>query len=144
MVWSGPPPMGEQTVSDLRILIIEDDEIAAEILQQYIRHLRPNAKIDWCWNGYEALVLIGELKPELVFLDYMMPKLDGLEFLHSIKHLKSCENCKIAVVSAFVDRDKEREFFEQGADYVLPKPLVPEQIQDVLKHFPTAAERRRP
>jgi len=130
-------------VADLRILIIEDDEIAAEIMQQYVRLVRPNAKVDWCWNGYEALVLVGELKPDLILLDYMMPKLDGLEFLQTIKHLKNHENCKIAVVSAYVDREKEREFLEQGADFVLPKPLVLEQVQDVLKQFPASPDRRR-
>lgn len=130
-------------MADLRILIIEDDEIAAEIMQQYVRLVRPSAKVDWCWNGYEALVLVGELKPDLILLDYMMPKLDGLEFLQTIKHLKNYEHCKIAVVSAYVDREKEREFLEQGADFVLPKPLVLEQVQEVLKQFPASPERRR-
>jgi len=130
-------------VADLQILIIEDDEIAAEILQQYIRLIRPQAQIDWCWNGYEALVRIGESKPDLIFLDYMMPKIDGLEFLHTVKQLKACENCRIAIVSAFVMRDKERDFYDQGADYVLPKPLVLEQVQEVLASLPTPSDKAR-
>ena len=122
-------------MSDLSILIVEDDEVATEILHLFIREYRPDAKIEWCWNGFEALVRIEEVKPDIIFLDYMMPKVDGIEFIKALKNCTTDHNYKIVVISAFVDKEKTTEFLELGADHVLAKPINIEQIEELLKKF---------
>ncbi len=117
---------------DLSVLIIEDDEVAAEILHKYVTLKQPDAHVEWCWNGYEALVCIEDLKPDVILLDYMMPKVDGKDFLTILKDLESSKNSRIAVVSAYVDKDNEKAFLQMGADEVLSKPATIEQIEAVL------------
>ncbi len=114
------------------VLIIEDDEVAAEIVEKMVQHQAPEARIEWCWNGYEALVRVKEFKPDLIFLDYMMPKIDGLLFLRDLKKLEIDFPVQVAVVSAYVDDDRQREFNDAGADYVLSKPVSVEQVRKIL------------
>ncbi|MDP8223775.1 MAG: response regulator [Candidatus Lernaella stagnicola] len=119
-------------MKDLSILIIEDDEVAAEILQNFVQNKFPDARVEWCWNGYEALVRVADFGPDLIFLDYMMPKIDGTLFLRDLKCLESKGACKVAIVSAYVDEDRRREFLDVGADYVVDKPIQIEEIHAIL------------
>lgn len=128
---------------DLTVLIIEDDEIAAEILQKFIQHRRPKTQVDWCWDGYEALIMVQEQKPDIIFLDYMMPKIDGIEFLNSLKQLESFKDYFLAVISAYVDKEKEQEFYNLGADFVLPKPIKIEQIEELMDKFEEMWEQKK-
>ena len=119
-------------MDELSVLIIEDDEIAAEIIQKMVQHHRPQARVAWCWNGYEALVRIQEVQPDVIFLDYMMPKLDGLEFLNNLRHLEPSKPYLIAIVSAYVDKLNDPDLLALGVDAVMPKPISIEQIENLL------------
>jgi len=119
-------------MSEFTILIIEDDEVAAEILQKYIQIYRPEANLEWCWDGLEALIKLRDLKPDLILVDYMMPKIDGLEFLTTLKQLNAASQSYITVISAYVDKLKEKDFLAMGADEVMPKPIFAEQVESLL------------
>jgi CheY-like chemotaxis protein len=106
-----------------RILIIEDDEVAAEILKQYVAQYEPEAEVDVCWNGVEALVRFQQFQPDLVLLDYMMPKFDGLEFVRAIRSLQPEGVCPILVISAYIDRERAEQFRQLGISHVLAKPV---------------------
>ncbi|NLH48037.1 MAG: response regulator [Myxococcales bacterium] len=120
------------TNNNLTVLIIDDDEVAAEIIQKFVHHKMPTANIEWCWNGYEALVRVEQLNPDLIFLDYMMPKLDGMSFLRGLKQLESASMRHVAIISAFVDDRKKQDFMDLGANFVLAKPISVDQIHQVL------------
>jgi two-component system, OmpR family, response regulator BaeR len=119
-------------MAELSILIIEDDEVAAEILQKFIHHVRPEAEVAWVWNGFEALVRIKEASPDLIFLDYMMPKIDGMVFMRDVNSLAADQHFAVAVVSAFVDDKKRQEFLDVGVDYVVNKPISIEKITEII------------
>jgi len=125
------------------ILIIEDDEVAAEIIEKMVRHKMPSVRTEWCWNGYEALLRVRDFKPDLIFLDYMMPKIDGLVFLRDLRRLESELPCQVAIVSAYVDEAKRKEFFHYGADYVVSKPASIEQIHSILDKAVKAFKQRQ-
>ena len=126
-------------MADLKVLIVEDDEVAAEILHKFVTLARPAAQVEWVWNGHEALVRIRSARPDVILLDYMMPKVDGKDFLAVLNELGVGSVTRIAVVSAYVDKDNEKMFFAMGAHDVLPKPVSIEQIEAVLE----SAERGR-
>ncbi len=123
-------------MSELSILVIEDDEIAAEILQQFIHQYHPHAKVEWCWNGFEALIRVEEVKPDLIFLDFMMPKIDGMEFLQAVKDSDALDQkTRIIVVSAYVDDAKKAKFLSMGVDEVLDKPINIEAIRMAVERM---------
>jgi DNA-binding response OmpR family regulator len=115
-----------------KILIVEDDEVAAEIFGQYASRAEANAEVDWCWNGVEAVVHVDKVRPDLIILDYMMPKLDGLDVVKQVRAGQGSKDAYIAVVSAFVDPEKEKQFLETGADEVLRKPIEFETMKTLI------------
>ncbi|MCZ7582255.1 MAG: response regulator [Deltaproteobacteria bacterium] len=126
-------------MAPLSVLIIDDNEVDAELLHQIVERHAPGAQVTWVWDGLEALVRVGLEKPHLVFLDYMMPKTDGMDFLRSIRTLDALKGTRICVVSAFVEPGNRQQFLDLGANHVLSKPV---QMQDVVDVINEAAKRR--
>jgi CheY-like chemotaxis protein len=128
-------------MAELEVMIVEDDELAAEILIKLVRQENPDCRIDWQWNGFEALVRLQKAQPDVIFLDYMMPTYDGKELLEGMRRLHSGQHAIIAVVSAYVPYEQAGDFTSLGADFVFPKPVSMDQIRQVLER---AAGRQAP
>jgi len=65
----------------IRALIIDDEQLARELIKNYLKNQSYIQIIGECENGFEGARDIAELKPDLVFLDIQMPKLNGFEML---------------------------------------------------------------
>jgi CheY-like chemotaxis protein len=65
-------------------VIVGDEELARHLLREYLHQAGGVELIAECANGFEAVKAIAERKPDLVFLDVQMPKLDGFEVLELI------------------------------------------------------------
>lgn len=120
-------------MTELTVMIIDDDEVSAEIILKMIKTNENVGRIEWYWNGYEALVQIPTLKPDLIFLDYMMPKVDGKEMLSVLNQSRGEINIYMVVVTAYMDRVNEAEFIKLGANEVLAKPVHFEQIGNAIE-----------
>lgn len=68
-------------MENIRALIIDDEELARELIKNYLKNQPGIQIIGECENGFEGARNIAELKPDLVFLDIQMPKLNGFEML---------------------------------------------------------------
>ena len=72
-------------MKSLRTIIVDDEELARSIIREYLED-HPEVVIEAeCSNGFEAVKAITELKPDIVFLDVQMPKLNGFEVLELIE-----------------------------------------------------------
>jgi two-component system, LytTR family, response regulator len=69
---------------NLRAVIVDDEELARQLLREYLWEAGGVDVVAECGDGFDAVKAIGELKPDLVFLDVQMPKLDGFEVLELI------------------------------------------------------------
>jgi two-component system LytT family response regulator len=68
----------------LNVILIDDEPLARELLREYLRDF-PELKIVWeCGDGFEGVKAIDQHKPDLVFLDIQMPKINGFEMLELI------------------------------------------------------------
>ena len=61
------------------MLVVDDEPQVVEMLVQFLTHHPRGFKIETASDGYEALIKLGSLRPALLILDAMMPKLDGIE-----------------------------------------------------------------
>ncbi len=115
--------------SRLRAVIVDDEELARHLLKEYLASQPDIELAAECANGFEAVKAIGEQKPDLVFLDVQMPKLDGFEVLELIDQ-------EIAVIfTTAYDTYAMRAFDANAVDYLL-KPFG-------MERFETALERAR-
>jgi len=114
---------------NLRTVIVDDEELARQLLREYAWEAGGMEVVAECGNGFDAVKAIGELKPDLVFLDVQMPKLDGFEVLELLDPPPA-----VIFVTAF-DQYAMRAFDAHAVDYLL-KPFH-------LDRFKTALERAR-
>ncbi len=113
----------------IRALIVDDEDLARQILREYLGHEPDIEIVAECTNGFDAVKAAIELKPDLIFLDVQMPKLDGFEVLDLIPN-----ETAVVFVTAY-DQYAIRAFDAAAVDYLL-KPFE-------LSRFQTALDRVR-
>ena len=121
----------------LRTVIVDDEAPARGLLREYLGADAGVEVVAECANGFEAVKTIAEVKPDLVFLDVQMPKLDGFEVLELLDAGPS-----VVFVTAF-DAYALRAFEVNAVDYLL-KPFARERLAEALarvRERRTAAER---
>ena len=106
-----------------RILVVDDDEIYAEMVREVLRDKLENCEITITQDGYEALILLGEFKPDLVVLDLMMPGIDGFKVLELIANRKVNYPLKVLVLSGNLSAPAIERLKRSRADQWLPKPV---------------------
>jgi two-component system, LytTR family, response regulator len=112
----------------LRILLVDDEAPARSLLREYLGAHEGMEVIGECANGFEAVKAITEQRPDLVFLDVQMPKLDGFEVLE----LVAAEPGAPAVIFCTAyDEYALRAFEVHAVDYLL-KPFGRERLAEAL------------
>ena len=109
----------------LRTIIVEDEELARNLMKSF---LADNEKIDIigeCENGFEGIKAINDLEPDLVFLDIQMPKLTGFEMLELLDHKP-----QIIFATAY-DQYALKAFEFNAADYLL-KPYSKDRLFEAV------------
>lgn len=109
----------------LRALIVDDEELARNYLRELLAAHEDVEIVGECRNGFEAVRAVGELVPDLLFLDVQMPKLDGFEVLELIEAQPA-----VIFVTAF-DEYALKAFEAHAVDYLL-KPFTAERLAEAL------------
>lgn len=112
-------------MNSIKTLIVDDEHLAREIIHGYLNEDDQIEIIGECSNGFEGFKQINELKPDLVFLDVMMPKLTGFEMLELL------ENPPVIVFSTAYDEYAIKAFEQNAVDYLL-KPYTQERFNEAL------------
>ena len=124
---------------ELKLLIVDDEPHIRMLLEQTLEELDDDGvNFFIAENGEEALEIIQAEKPQLVFLDVMMPKMNGMEVCRKVKKEWGLDQVFIVLLTAKgqeMDRQKGQEV---GADVYMTKPFDPEAIlakaREVLLH----------
>jgi len=109
----------------LRVVIVDDEDLARAVLREYIAKETDVEVVAECRNGFDAVKTVAELKPDLVFLDIQMPKLNGFEVLELLGR-----DVAVVFVTAF-DEHAVRAFEVNAVDYLL-KPVGAERFSAAL------------
>ncbi len=124
-----------------KILIIDDDKEYTSMLKIAIEQELANAEVFSTDDGYEGLLLIGEVKPQLVILDLRMPKVDGFQVLELLKSRKQENNLRVLVVSSYLDEDARGRLKNSVADAFTEKT---NSVKDLLATILKTLEERKP
>ncbi len=107
-------------------LIVEDEPAANDLLSALVQ-LR-GYRTDSAFTGTEALEKVGLRPPDVVFLDLMLPDINGYEVCQSLKAGENTRRATVVVVTARVAVENRIQSFCAGADDYIPKPYTPDQI----------------
>jgi two-component system LytT family response regulator len=120
-----------------KAVVVDDEELARAYLVEMCRRHADIMVAAECANGFDAVKAIGEIKPELVFLDIQMPKLDGFEVLELIE-----PGPAVICVTAY-DQYALRAFDAHAVDYLL-KPFSAERFDTALERARLRLRENRP
>ena len=114
------------------ILIAEDD---MELLELYAEILQVNMyNVQTAINGEEAVSKYRQIHPDLVVMDWNMPKLDGYEAFSQI--IEMDKNAKVVIVTGYSEFDlKNKRALEQGLVSVISKPIGVDTLLDLAKKY---------
>lgn len=118
----------------LNVAIADDNEITRELLGEIVSSDDELQLIGMAKDGLEACHLIKEKEPDVVLLDIVMPKLDGLGVLDRIREDQNLKNRPaFLMVSAVSNERITEDVFSRGADYFIMKPFDNSIILDRIK-----------
>ncbi|SIN84958.1 Response regulator receiver domain-containing protein [Singulisphaera sp. GP187] len=107
-------------------LIVEDEPEANHLLAMLVQ-LR-GYRTDSAYTGGEALEKVRSQPPDIVFLDLMLPDINGYEVCKSIKARRTTSLIPVVMVTARIASENRLQSFRVGANDYIPKPYTPDQI----------------
>jgi len=112
-------------MNKIKTLIIDDESLARDLLRHYLSKDERVEIVGECSNGFEGVLAIQELNPDLVFLDIQMPKITGFEMLELVS------DPPVIIFSTAYDQYAIRAFEANAIDYLL-KPYPSERVTAAL------------
>lgn len=106
---------------DKRILIVDDDENNLELYDLILK--AENYIVIKARDGIEALDRFEKVQPDLVILDLMMPRLNGLEFCARLRHNPRARHVPILILTGLDEPETRQNALQQGATAFLAKPF---------------------
>jgi len=113
-------------MNTIRAIIVDDEDLARQIVREYLREEEDIEIVAECTNGFDAVKAAATHKPDLLFLDVQMPKLDGFEVLELIDR-----EIAVVFVTAY-DQYAMKAFDAAAVDYLL-KPFDQERFRTALQ-----------
>ncbi|MGY9038855.1 MAG: response regulator, partial [Rhodobacterales bacterium] len=133
------PPLANGT-RPMRVLAAEDNKTNRLVLRKMLQRL--NIDLQLAVDGEDAVTLFQSFRPDLVFMDISMPKMNGKEAAAAIRALENGarDSCPIVALTAHVIQDEKDDILAAGLDHFLTKPLRKAEIVALLERYcPTSA-----
>jgi two-component system chemotaxis response regulator CheY len=119
----------------IKLLIVDDSIFSQKIIAHLIQNFLPKVEIYFADNGKDGFIKYKEIKPNYVFVDLLMPNLNGKELIKLIKEYDY--NAKIIVISADVQKSVKEEIEKYKIMLFINKPFNEEkakQICDMIRN----------
>ena len=117
-----------------KILIVDDEAHIRLLIEQTLEELEDEGvEILTAGNGEDALELIEAEKPNLIFLDVMMPKMNGFDVCHRVKTELGMQNVCLVMLTAKGQEFDKQKGEEAGADLYMTKPFDPDELLEKAK-----------
>ena len=120
----------------MTVVIADDSRTARFLIRQYLEMVGLD-QTDFieAENGRQALELVKESQADILFTDYKMPEMDGLDLLRRVKASPKIHDLPVVVITSFANQAKIDELRENGAYAVLQKPLNLSKLHETVKPF---------
>ena len=123
------------TAPNARFLVVDDNLINRRVFAKLLEPTKIH--IDQAESGFECIDKMKANSYDIVFLDHMMPEMDGKETLHRLKEMKDypSENAVIVALTANAIVGAKQQYINEGFDDFLPKPIIYCDIEELILRF---------
>ena len=116
-----------------RILIVDDEERNLKLISAILKNY--DYAFETARNGVEALEKTKQFNPDLIFLDVMMPEMNGYEACRRLKENPATQYIPVVMVTALADRESRIKGLESGANDFLTKPVDSPELMVRIKNL---------
>ena len=114
-----------------RILVVDDSNLMVSVIRKFILSEFPDAEVIEAHSGEESLKKFETEHPDLVFMDIMMPGMDGMTALEKIRHMNT--RAKVVMCTSMKEAEQEQRAKTAGAVGYITKPFSKEDIANAIK-----------
>lgn len=116
--------------SEAQILLVDDSEQNIQVITSLLRRI--GVQLDTAASGFECIEKVRNKKYHLIFLDYMMPEMDGIETFHRLKKEVNGQSVPVIALTADVSTGIHQHFLSEGFSDYLSKPVMWEKLEELL------------
>ncbi|MBR1853162.1 MAG: response regulator [Lachnospiraceae bacterium] len=122
---------------DARILLVDDNDMNRKVFKNLLRQTKMH--ISDVASGRECLELVQKERFDLIFMDHMMPVMDGIETFHIMRLGRNlCQNTPVIMLTANAVKGAREQYIREGFQDFLSKPIMPDKLDEVIvKYLPT-------
>jgi CheY-like chemotaxis protein len=119
---------------DLQVLLVEDDGALARMYRLKLE--RDGYTVRVAGDGEQALGLISERTPDLIFLDIGLPRMDGLAFLERLRRSDRTRNVPVVIVSNYSEQELVERGLQLGAlEYLVKSQTTPGRLSQGVREW---------
>lgn len=119
-----------------KLLIVDDEAHIRMLIEQTLEELEDEGvELLFAENGEQAMEIIQKEEPNLVFLDIMMPKMNGMEVCQKVKKELKLSDVYIILLTAKGQEVDRKNGLEMGADRYMTKPFDPDEMLAIAKEI---------
>ncbi len=118
---------------EAKVLVVDDVEMNRKVFKMLLK--RTQMKIYEAVSGAECLRLLQEQTFDIIFMDHMMPEVDGIETKHEITKRGQAAGVPIIMLTANAILSDREKYIEEGFDDFLSKPILFEKMEQILRKY---------
>lgn len=117
---------------DVKLLVVDDNAMNRFVFKELLKDFE--CQIDEADGGRQSLVMAAKTKYDVIFMDHMMPDIDGVEAFHRIRDMEDGLNkdTPVIVLTANAISGAKEQYMEEGFTDFLSKPIVPERLEKMI------------
>ena len=122
--------VSQNSFENVKALVVDDNAVNLKLAKLSLE--KNGVEVSTLLSGVEALSYLQENTPDLIFMDYLMPEMDGLETTVEIRKIKTCKEIPIIALTANAMKEDQEKCIEAGMSGFIAKPFTKKDIQNVL------------
>ncbi|MCR5650486.1 MAG: response regulator [Lachnospiraceae bacterium] len=125
--------VGNFVCRDTLVVVVDDNRVNLKVAQNLLESYR--IRVIPADSGFVAIGILRNVKPDIIFMDQVMPGIGGVETMQEIKYDKRNADIPVICLTADLDDDIKENLIENGFDDYLPKPIRDKQVEKILLDY---------
>ena len=121
------------TAPHAKVLVVDDNEMNRKVFKNLLKQTQ--IQVYEAASGREALSMVEQQSFHIIFLDHMMPEMDGIDTLHLIREEKLCMDTPVIMLTANAVKGAKELYFKKGFDDFLTKPIIPDILDQMILNY---------
>ena len=112
-----------------RVLVVDDEPVVLELVRDVVKDLNRDFEVEVARDAFDAGRLVALFRPQLIFLDLMMPGVDGFEVCNRLKKDPATRNTEVIAITGYYTESNMERILSAGAVACLKKPLDVDEVR---------------